>query len=382
MKHRITQWITPAVFLTLIFGLTTANLLTGERDFSEVENRELAKMPEFQWDALLEGDYTAGVETYLTDQFVARDAFVGLKTQTDYLVGKRDANEVYFGQDGYLIEKHTEESLDREQMEKNIDRLSRFSSFAVEELGEDGVRVMIVPTAGEILKEKLPPFAQEFSQTAMLAAIEASLPQGTFVDMLPVLEEHRDEYIYYKTDHHWTSDGAYYGYHAYCESIGTAPMEKSEFEIQTVSDRFYGTIYSKARLASTRPDSVTAYFPKEERSFHVDYNLGAKQTDTLYDESWLSKKDKYSYFLGGNNAVVKITGGPANGKKLLLVKDSYAHCMAPFLANEYEEIDMIDLRYFNMSLREYLQENEFTDVLVLYNAVTFSDDLSVLKMDR
>ena len=382
MKHPFTQWITPAVFLLLIFGFTTANLLTPDRDFSENENRPLAQKPQFSMAALFDGDYTAAVETYLTDQFVGRDSFIGIKTETDYISGKRDANDIYFAKDGYLIQKNPPESIDRGRLTRNIDSVASYTNRAVARYGKEHVRVMIVPTAGEILSEKLPPFAQEFHQPDLLSAIQKKIPEGTFVDLQATLRKHKDEYIFYKTDHHWTTDGAFYGYEAYCESLGISPKSKSNFKIETVSEQFEGTLYSKARLLSTKPDQMKAYFPKQELICRLDYNWGERQSDSLYEESWLEKKDKYSYFLGGNNPVIKITTNHKNGRHLLLLKDSYAHCMTPFLGNEYETIELIDLRYFNEKLSDYETKNNYTDVLVLYNAVTFSGDTGVTKIDR
>lgn len=382
MKNRIVRLLTPAVFLALLFGFALANLLTPDRAFSESENRLLQQRPAFSFDALLDGSFAAEVEGWISDQFWGRDRFIGWKTGVDYLVGKRDANGVYFAADGYLIEKHDAASLNREQQAKNIARLQSFVNRAAESLGEAHVRVMIVPTAAETLKEKLPAFAAEFSQPELFAAVQSGIPAECWVELLEPMAAHREEYLYYKTDHHWTTLGAYYGYRAWCESVSVPGLTDADFHRRQVSDSFYGTLYSKARLATTKPDQMQVYLPRQEQSYQVDYNMGEKQTQTLYAEEYLSKRDKYSYYLGGNNALVTIKSDLQNGKKLLLVKDSYAHSMVPFLVNEFEEIAMIDLRYFNQPLSEFMEQNAFTDLLVLYNAVTFSEDLGVMKMDR
>ena len=382
MKQKAAIFITPAVFLILIFGMTVLNFSMPDKSFSESENRFLQQKPQFSWSALFDGTFTADVEKYITDQFPWRDGFIGVKTETEYVTGKRDTSGVYFGSDGYLIEKHDPASVDQKKLEKNQQRLENFISRVAGELGEDHVRVMIAPTAGEILKEKLPPYAQEFSQAEMFARMKEKIPAGCWVDLLAVMQQHSGENLYYKTDHHWTTDGAYLAYRAWCASVGVPGMTADEFDREAVTDRFFGTIYRKARLSSTKPDTIYAYFPKQEYRYHLTYDLGAKESDSLYEESYLEKKDKYSYLLGGNNGVVTIQGPNQNGKTLLLVKDSYAHSMAPFLANEFETIQMVDLRYYNGSLKEFQQQQGITDVLVLYNAVTFSEDLGVLKMDK
>lgn len=377
MKEKIAFLLTPAVFLLLLFGLAIGQFLLPDRVFSENENRFLQQAPEFSLDALFDGSYTSKTETYMTDQFPGRDGFIGVKTATEFLVGKRDTNNVYFGRDGYLIEKHTDLA---EQAEKNTARMAEFVGRAAEELGTSHVRVLIAPTAGEVLKSKLPAFAKEFSQEEFFASIRAAIPQACWVELLPLFQAHAEEYIYYKTDHHWTTDGAYLAYLAYCESTGTAGY--TDFTTETVTEDFYGTIYSKARLLTTKPDSIRAYFPKDDFSYHLEFELGQSQSDSLYNEKYLEKKDKYSYFLNSTHAVTKITGPQKNGKTLFVIKDSYSHCMAPFLANDYETVFLVDLRYYNGSLAQLMEEQGATDVLVLYNAVTFSSDSSVMKITR
>ncbi len=241
---------------------------------------------------------------------------------------------------------------------------------------------MLVPTADEILKDKLPSFAPSYNQIGAFDWLKEGISSSSYIDVASVLEEHKDEYIYYKTDHHWTTKGAYYAYRAYCDKIRIQGMTNEDFDINVATNEFYGTIYSKAHLAKTKPDSIYTYVPKLPSSFQVDYNLGEKKTDTLYETEFLNKRDKYSLFLGGNNAVVKITSDNKNGKTLLLIKDSFAHSLAPFLAPEYETVLMLDLRYYNAKVSEFVEQNNITDLLVLYNFATLSSDRSIMKIDK
>lgn len=376
------QYITIAVFLLLVFGLTVINLLTPVKKHSETENKDLQQMPEFDTEEFFKGKFAEKFELFITDQFVWRDFFVGVKTQTEHLIGKQDTNKVYFAKDNYLIEKQDDAFIDDEQAEKNLDRLVEFINTSEEKYGKGHAKVMLVPTAITVLSDKLPAYAPYYDQRAMLEDLEKRLPEGAYVDVLSALEQKKDEYIFYKTDHHWTTLGAYYGYRAYCENIGIEGTTADDYDVKEVSDEFYGTIYSKARLLKTKPDKMLAYIPKEKQDLKLDYNLGEKQTDTLYQEKFLKKRDKYSYFLGGNNPLVKIDTGVKNGKKLLLVKDSYSHCFAPFLTSDYETIYMIDLRHFNLPLSEYASEQGITDVLVLYNTVNYLNDQNTLKLNR
>lgn len=382
MKEKITYTLTTIVFAALIFGFAIVNVIKPDQGFSEGENRFLAQKPSFSLEKLFNGSYTAAVEEYITDQFIGRDEFIGVKTQSEYLIGKKDSSSVYFGNDGYLIEKHDASNVDEFQLKKNMDRLSQFINTQAKQLGEDRVAAMLVPTADEILKDKLPQYAPSYNQTAVFDRFRESVPNSTYIDVASVLREHADEYIYYKTDHHWTTDGAYYAYRAYCDQLGIQGLMREDFDITTVTNDFFGTIYSKAHLQSTKPDSINRYLPKLNASYRVDFNMGEKQADSLYVDSFLQKRDKYSYFLGGNNAVVEITSENKNGKTLLLIKDSFAHSIAPFLANDYETIFMVDLRYYNGKMTAFIEENSVTDLLVLYNFATLSSDNSILKIDK
>lgn len=368
--------VTVVVFLGMIFGFAILNLLTPDRVFSEMENIYLQLRPEISLQRILNGKFTAEMDQYVNHQFPGRDAFIGVKTQTEYLLGKRDTNGVYFSKDGYLIEKHP--FLDP-QAEKNIPRLVSFVNQTAGALGAEHVRVMIAPTAGELLRDKLPAFAPEFSQPEMFARIQSEIPGECWIDLLPAFRDASSgTQLYYKTDHHWTTHGAYLAYQQWCASMGVAP--ESDFDVQPVSDTFYGTIYSKARLSTTQPDTICAYFHGDPQDYSLEFDLGSGSMEGLYDESYLSRKDKYSYFLGGNHAVTTIHGPSRNGKTLLMIKDSYAHSLAPFLADEYETILMVDLRYYNGSLKYFFENHQVDDVLVMYNAVTFAEELSVMKI--
>lgn len=376
------QYITVIVFVLLVFGLTLFNLFTPVKMISEMENRPLAQMPKFSINELFKGDFTADFETFVTDQFVWRNFFVGVKTQTEHLLGKQDTNGVYFAKDNFLIEKQDDSFIDSEQAERNLGRLVEFAESYQQKLGEGHVKVMLVPTAITVLSDKLPSYAPSYDQKAMLDGLAKRLPKNVYVDVLSALEEKNDEYIFYKTDHHWTTLGAYYGYRKYCESVGIDGTTAADYDVKEVSSEFYGTVYSKARLLKTKPDRMFAYIPKVPQSLTLDYNMGEKQETSLYQESYLEKRDKYSYFLGGNHPLIKIDTGVKNGKKLLVVKDSYSHCFAPFLTSDYETIYMVDLRKFNISLSQFAEDEGITDALVLYNTVNYLNDTNVLKLVR
>ncbi len=375
-KKKYGKYSNSVIFLALIFGLTIASFLSKDRGFSENENRVLASKPTFTWESLLDGSYIRDYETYVTDQFILRDSWIGLKTYTELALLKKDINGVYFGKDDYLIEKVEDADVNQEQLEKNTARLETFMEKYEEMLGKDHVYAMIAPTAFEVLSEKLPPFATGFDQGAYLDRLSASLGDN-FIDLRDILNAHDKEYIFYRTDHHWTVNGAYYAYVEWAKTMGFTPMTKDEFHIKAVTNDFLGTIYSKVNV-NNPADTMEIY--DTNFKYQVEYNMDQKIKDTLYEFKYLDTKDKYSMYLNGNNALVEINTENKNGKKLLIIKDSYAHCFAPFAANHFETTYMVDLRYMNMPISKLIQENGITDVLVLYNVNSYIKDTNLLNL--
>ena len=148
-------------------------------------------------------------------------------------------------------------------------------------------------------------------------------------------------------------------------------LVEKKHEFVTVSDDFLGTTYAKVHQAS-RKDTIKAYEP--EAKLDILYNMGETDLTTLFDPSFLEKEDKYSYFTGGNQAIIQISGGEKNGKTLLVIKDSFANCMIPFLAEDYENLIVVDLRQLNIGCRALIDSFAPTDVLILYNTAQFAQD--------
>lgn len=348
-----------------------ADIVTEDRLFSPVENRLLAKRPEFSTDAVIDKSYMNEYESYITDQFPARDSWVTLKTKAELALQKKDVNGIYISEDNYLIEQHTTEDVlsrnPQEKAEKLTALLKQYGSL----LGEDRVKAMLVPTADNVLTEKLPPFAEYFDQKAYIEDLASETNQ--VIDVTDTLREHREEYIYYKTDHHWTTLGAYYAYAAWAEEMGFEPKQQEDFEAETVTEQFYGTLYSKLNIAK-EADSINLYLPKEQTAYEVYYDLSTEAVDTLYERKHLDTKNKYAVFLDDNHPFIRIHTENTNDRNLLLIKDSYANCFVPFAVNHYENVYMIDLRYYMGDIESIVEEYEITDMLVLYDVIHFIEN--------
>lgn len=350
----------------VILIFTAADFAKEDRTFSENENRVLASRPEFSAEALLEGSYTEDYETYVTDQFVGRDRWIDLKTRLELLFLKREIGGVYLGKDGYLLEQHLPEQYTAETVEKKL--------VLLEKLVTDwNARVMLVPTADNILEDKMPANAPYFRQDAFLEQVRERVGSGHYVDVFSALKEHRDEEIYYRTDHHWTSLGAYYGYLAWAESAGEQPWNYDPKAMKLASDDFQGTLQAKINT-EWESDSIYYFGETEEMPVNVTYDLRGT-TDTLYEAGHLETKNKYGFFLDDNHALVEIETGNSTGKTLFVIKDSYANCLIPLLLPHYDRICVLDLRYYNGRLYPLLEQYALDgDVLILYNCIHFLED--------
>ena len=377
-KKRWQAHVTAAVFSMLIFGFTVATMLTPDLEFSETENRVLAEMPRMEIREILNGDFEADYEEYLTDQFVFRNKWISLKTSVERLLGKKESKDIYFAEDGYLIEKHTGVFM-TQIAERNITALVDFARRYDEQFGERHISVLIVPNAVDILQDKLPPFAESGGGNDYLKAIAEGLPDGVWFDSTSVLREHTDEEIYYRTDHHWKTLAAFYVYQAWAKKQGYDKRELADYEIQTVTNCFEGTVQSKLGIG-TKGDTIELFLPINEPAYTVYRNSIDETDNSLYDYTALETKDKYAVYFGGNEPFLQIRTEKENGRKILVIKDSYANCFIPFMMGEFQEIDVLDLRYSNLGLSEMIAEGGYTDILILYNASGFAEDISVSKL--
>lgn len=369
------------IFIILIFGITVLSFTTKTKAFSESENRFLEQKPELTVKSLFSGTYSTEYESYITDQFVLRDTWISMKTNTERLLLKQESNGVYFGKDGYLIEKHDASEFKTKQKEKNVKSVAAFAKKMKKRFDQKHLQFLFVPTASEILEDKLPKFAAPYNQSILLKELTKKIGSKYVVNIENTLKKARDEYIYYRTDHHWTMKGAYLSYRKWAKQVGFEPKEESDFDINMVSNSFLGTLSSKVNM-KLKADEMYTYDLKEALTYKVTYDASNDVRDSLYDKSALKEKDKYKLYLGGNYGLVEIETNLNTGRKLLVLKDSFAHSFVPFASNHFDTTYMVDLRYFNMGITDFIDQFGITDVLVLYNTVNLVTDLNVWKIER
>ena len=364
-----------AFFCLFLGGFLIWHVLLPDRARSETENRTLAQRPVLTWSALADGSFTRAAEDYFADQFPLRDGWTGLKARLEQLLGKREFNGVYLCGDTLIAEVNP--PLDGLE-EKNLGHVARLA-----ERTEIPVYLGLIPSAAEIWREKLPEGAESWDQASFIqraSALEGAEP----IDLLTALRGHEEEDIFYRTDHHWTTLGAYYGYAAVMETLGRGeetlgPEEAKEWELP-VSDGFQGTLYSQSGIHWLEPDSIEFWVEEGDLSV-TSWRDGTPKEAGLYEYDYLGEKDKYSAFLGGNQPLCVIRNEEGTGK-LLLIRDSYADSLAPFLARHFEEVHLLDLRYYRGSAAAYAGENGVDAVVILQSVPNFITDLNLALLGQ
>ncbi|MCI8497469.1 MAG: hypothetical protein HFE85_04390 [Clostridiales bacterium] len=369
-RSTVRQFVPMILFCVFLAVMMLLFLFLPKERESVNEKRVLEETPRFSFAALADGSFGTSVENYLSDHFAGRDFWVGLNARFELYSGRNGANGAYVGKDDYLINKPIVNN--QENMTKSIQKIN---DFAV----QTGLptRVMVVPSTGYIMQDKLPALHAEYHDAEILQSAREQLSKEIqWIDLVPEFEHLAgEEQLYYKTDHHWTCAGAYAAYRQYCTAAGLTPTGRDSFVIES-ADGFHGTIYSKTALWDAQADSIELWRSKTGQ-YHVEIEEDNVQSDSLFFEKHLEKADKYPVYLDGNHSLVKITNDQAEGGTLLLVKDSFAHCAATFLADEYQQIIMVDLRYYKQPLSELCKQYQVDETLILYGIDNFVNDANL-----
>lgn len=393
------------LFFAFLVIYAIADSTVNDRKESELENRTLAQKPTLTVSNLLATEenkkFSYLYEQYINDQFLGRDGWISLKSRAESLLLKVENNGVVYGDEGTMYQKFfTLQSAATSglQIEANINALS---TFAARHPGL--AKVMIVPSADAILTSLLPagaPFVEEGPWMEQIA--DALGENADLLDLTDTFSAHADEYLFYRTDHHWTTLGAYYGYLDYAAAVGKTPLSLDGLTAEVVED-FFGTLYSKSKQYNAVADQLT-YYPGLDAEMTIlqlvdpetrqavedayaagsmseaDYQKLADRTVNLYETDKLAVRDKYAMFLYGNNGFCRIAGSGEG--KLMIIKDSYANSLIPFLLNNYAQIDVVDLRYLrDATVDELIEREGYDDLLVLYNFQSFSSDTNLVLLN-
>lgn len=376
-RNKIGKYIPAVVFLIFIYGIALWFLFSPKTDYSSSEKRYLQKFPDANVEKVLSGDFGSEFETFFADRFPQRNTWVGINAYTAFAEGNNGASGVYNCKNGYLINKpvSTENNLD-----KNIGAVSDFAKSI-----DTPTTVMLVPSTGYIVDDVLPTFHDKYNDDEDISKISSTLSKDKigFVDLR---ERFKSEYkngsqLYYKTDHHWTAKGAYTGYQELCKALGITPIDDSTLKKDSYPD-FYGTTYSSSGFWLTPPDNIEIWNnPKNsDRNISVKITEGAniKTSGSMYFTDHLKEDDKYPVFIDGNHALTEITNTNAKNGTILLIKDSFSHSLAPFLAENYSKVVLVDLRYYKESVSDLVTTYNPEQVVVLYGIDNLATDTDIV----
>ena len=356
------------VMCMIIFFLL--NLIVSDKEMSEEENRMLAGSPRLSWSSLVSGDFMTKYETYLADQFAGRNFWRSIKVGLSGLGGSRQEQNILIGKDDYLMEEIV--SPDQETLMENLEAIRQFANQS----RDVQMYMLLVPNAANIMRDRLPAFATVSDQSRMFAQVKRELGEEVeWLDAAEALKKHAGEKIYYKTDHHWTSLGAFYTFSQVAEQMKIKTDVSSGFVSYPISTTFNGMLAAKSGCRMDVREDIYMYVPRDtDNDVVVNYVDEQRKTTSLYDSSKLKTRDQYAVFLGENTSVVDIKTVAESTRRLLLIKDSYANSFVPFLTPYFREIVLVDPRYYSGTIEDIMDTYRISDVLFLYSGNTFFQD--------
>lgn len=373
MKIYFKQHALLIIISTFLLGFTLLDLLNPIHNYSFLENRLLTPPPHFSVQHFISGSFRKQYEDYISDQFPFRDLWITLKARSEYALGKDENNGILLGKLNYLFEKC--DTLNPDTVSKNIHTITEFANTY-----STPIYLIIAPNSYEILDGLVPKGALMLDQSALIDSFYDYIRTNSSVhtlNILPALLRHRDDYIYYRTDHHWTAHGAFFAYYTFVNALEKTPLQLHELEENlNVISGFYGTYFSKAKPFDAVPDTIEYYNPL------VQVTIDGIPKSSLYDITKWTLRDKYSAFLWGNNGITVINNPNAEDphSNILVIKDSYANSLIPYLTHNYGEIHVIDLRYATFNMSEYMKAHKFDQILILYNFTSFIEDRNISRL--
>ncbi len=358
----------PIVFCSFLAIISLLTVILPKKTKSENEKRMLKTFPEFSVSSVMDGTYNENLESYVADHILLREQLYGINSYVNCLLGMNGRNGVYADSNGYLIAAAT--PLNEEKAEKNIGFIKKFADKI-----NVPTTILSVPTKGYILQNNLPDgFCEYYDDFIFDKLAENGL------SVIDLREEFKasDKQLYYYTDHHTNSNASLVMYKSVCDKMH---LEYKPFELAETYSDFYGTAYSKSGLWLAKPDTVEIYKPLNASDFSVLVE-GKDEYKSMFFEDKLDTQDKYEVFLGGNHGLTKITNNSVkNGKKLLIIKDSFANCVTTMLAENFEEVYLIDPRYYTKSTQELIKETDFTEVLFIYGVENLASSSDISKIN-
>lgn len=375
-RSKIGRYVPMFVFLIFIYGMALWFLFAPKTDYSSSEKRYLQEFPETSVENIAGGEFGSEFESYFADHFPSRNFWVGFNAYYNLEIGNNGASGVYKCDNGYLINKPV--STDN-KVEKNTNAIVKFKDNV-----DVPITVMFAPSTGYIADDVLPTVHDEYNDDTYFESASKTFENNgiAFVDLR---ETFKDAYsngsqLYYKTDHHWTTEGAYTAYAQLCKNLATEPVAKESLNVEKY-DGFYGTTYSTSGFWLTDPDTVEVWNnPANTDNIKVKITEGTEvsEYDSMYFYDHIDEDDKYPVFIDGNHALTEITNSEAEGGTIIVIKDSFSHCLAPFLAENYSKVILVDMRYYKQSVSDIVAQEKPEQILVMYGIDNFATDTDIV----
>ena len=370
--------VTVVIFAAILIFFPVMTFIMNPSEpmpFSENENRTLAAFPNVTFDNYKDESLMTGIEKWFSDRFYGREQWIKVKNASERLIGKTDVNGV-FTADDRMIEIWG--GFEPDFIDRSLRAMNNFSA----KFPDKPMYFLLAPTSQGVYSDLFPAGAPIGSQSELIDYCRDGLETIQTINVVPTMKLHSEDYIYYRTDHHWTSFGAYLAYYDAAKAMGLKPAELNDFDIEHASDSFRGTLYSKTLDDGVTPDIIDYYHLRGEKPVRLTVNTGSELNtyDSLYFRKFLNVKDKYSSFMGQNSPMMTIETD-VEGPSLLIFKDSYAHSLIPFLTSHYSKIVVMDMRYIQDGYSSHVDVNEFDSVLFVYNAITFSEDKHIRALN-
>lgn len=373
MKHKKQSIGIIVMFFLIILCLCIVNIILPNKVFSSSENRSLEQFPAISMSRIFNEEFQTDFETYKNDQFVSRDLLKKLKTTIDYHLGIHQIDDVYIGKDGMLFQMF--EEIDDTSFNNKVNRINQFQT------NHPDIKsyFLLVPNKLAIYEDKLPLGLPKSNQEKTINQFLSHLDnQIQTLDICSLFKKEKEEYLYYDTDHHWTTRAANLVFTSWLEKNELSKIESYKTYIS--NENFIGTLANRSGYDKTK-DTIEIYLPQDSKvDYLVKYVEENTQSTSVYDSSKQLSNDPYAVFLSGNHPRVDISTTVETQQRLLIFKDSYANCMIPFLLPYYSEIVVIDPRYYYDDIQTLIEDKNINEVMFLYNANTFFSDHSLEEL--
>ena len=359
MNSKLHQKLTVLLFSLFLFTVMLLYLFMPKSDFSPNEKRYLEEFPNPTWSDIRSGKWGDDLEKYMADHIPARNFWVGLNAYCDLFTGRQVTKDIWVI-DGRLVEAPCDEK-DQSVFQK----VQSINAFA--ESINQHVDFALVPSAGWATGSE-----QYYDEKMIDSIYSLANDQVKTHDFLSVFENHPE--LFYSTDHHWNSAGAYTAYESYMNAVGKTPAAAENFQIESIPD-FHGSTYSRSALWLTPSESIELWHSSSQIT--VTNGESDEVHQGVFSRERLDEEDKYTVFLDGNHSIVRTYNPDAEGK-LLVIRDSFGNSLGCFLAESYQEVVLVDLRYYKRPVSELVSTEDFDQILVCYSLNNFVTDANLI----